>query len=78
MLVLCCIQSSLIVHGLLFFDAIKLQSLLFSLQVLAKYDSGAEREVKDWIKELTGEDIGTGAMEVEKKLRNGSILVKYT
>ncbi|XP_070202460.1 calponin-1-like isoform X3 [Littorina saxatilis] len=45
-------------------------------KVLAKYDSGAEYEVREWIKQLVGEDIGSGAMEVEKKLRNGQILCK--
>merc|ERR1719159_593527 len=47
-----------------------------SSKVAAKYDSGAEAEVKAWILALTGEDIGSGAIEVEKKLRNGQILVK--
>ena len=46
------------------------------LQVSAKYDSGSELEVKEWIMALTGEDIGSGAMEVEKRLRNGQILIK--
>ena len=45
-------------------------------QVMAKYDSGAEYEVRQWIKQLTGEDIGSGAVEVEKKLRNGQILCR--
>jgi len=45
-------------------------------KVSAKYDSGSELEVKTWILALTGEDIGTGAMEVEKRLRNGQILIK--
>ncbi|KAL8582670.1 hypothetical protein ACOMHN_064580 [Nucella lapillus] len=45
-------------------------------KVMAKYDSGSEYEVREWIKHLTGEDVGTGAVEVEKKLRNGQILCK--
>lgn len=42
----------------------------------AKYDSGAEWEVRNWIKQLLGEDVGEGAYEVEKKLRDGQILVR--
>jgi hypothetical protein len=45
-------------------------------KVAAKYDSGNELEIKNWIYSLTGEDIGTGAFEVEKRLRNGQILLK--
>ncbi|XP_012942981.1 myophilin [Aplysia californica] len=48
----------------------------YKIKVSAKYDSGSELEVKNWILSLTGEDIGNGAMEVEKRLRNGQILVK--
>lgn len=46
------------------------------MQVSAKYDSGSEYEVRQWIQQLTGQDIGSGAMEVEKRLRNGQILVQ--
>uniref|UniRef100_A0A0B6ZS89 Transgelin n=1 Tax=Arion vulgaris TaxID=1028688 RepID=A0A0B6ZS89_9EUPU len=45
-------------------------------KVSGKYDSGNEREVREWILALTGEDIGTGQFEVEKQLKNGQILVK--
>ena len=43
---------------------------------MAKYDSGAEYEVRQWLQQLTGEDVGSGSVEVEKKLRNGQILCK--
>lgn len=33
----------------------------------AKYDSGLEYEVRGWIKQLIGEDIGEGPSNVEKK-----------
>nr|BBL87043.1 calponin splicing isoform 2 [Pinctada fucata] len=42
----------------------------------AKYDPAAEAEVRNWIKQLIGEDIGDGAMNVEKNLRDGVILIK--
>nr|AMQ67291.1 calponin [Azumapecten farreri] len=42
----------------------------------AKYDSSSEEEVRIWIKELIGEDIGTGPANVEKSLKNGVILNK--
>ena len=42
----------------------------------AKYDSGAEYDVREWIKLLVGEDIGSGSVQVEKNLRNGQILCK--
>ncbi|XP_052060238.1 calponin-1-like isoform X4 [Mytilus californianus] len=40
----------------------------------AKYDSGLEYEVRGWIKQLIGEDIGEGPSNVEKSLRDGVIL----
>ena len=42
----------------------------------AKYDSASEAEVRIWIQELTGEDIGQGPALVEKNLKNGIILNK--
>ncbi|KAL8618522.1 hypothetical protein ACOMHN_000667 [Nucella lapillus] len=45
-------------------------------KVMSKYDQGAEYEVRQWIQQLTGEDVGSGAVEVEKKLRNGQILCR--
>jgi len=42
----------------------------------AKYDSSAEAEVRHWVKELLGEDIGEGSMVVEKNLRDGVLLLK--
>ncbi|GAB1603195.1 calponin-2-like [Argonauta hians] len=45
-------------------------------KVLSKYDTGAEQEVRNWIKELVGEEIGSGPYEVERQLKNGITLVK--
>jgi len=45
-------------------------------KVSAKYDPEAEHEVREWISQLVGEDIGTGSLTVEKHLRNGQILCK--
>ncbi|XP_033758249.1 transgelin-3-like isoform X4 [Pecten maximus] len=42
----------------------------------AKYDSASEAEVRIWIQELTGEDIGQGPAAVEKNLKNGIVLTK--
>ncbi|KAK6173435.1 hypothetical protein SNE40_016886 [Patella caerulea] len=42
----------------------------------AKYDTNAEAEVKQWLKELLDVDIGSGTFEVEKSLRNGKILME--
>lgn len=47
-----------------------------SSKVAGKYDAGSETAVQGWIQELVGEDIGQGATNVEKSLRNGQILVK--
>ena len=50
---------------------------LFFFQVLSKYDTTSEQEIRNWIKDLVGDEIGTGAYEVEKSLRSGVVLVKY-
>ncbi|CAI9737842.1 calponin-2-like [Octopus vulgaris] len=45
-------------------------------KVLSKYDTSAEQEVRDWVKQLVDEDIGGGPYEVEKQLKSGVTLVK--
>merc|ERR1711879_993674 len=45
-------------------------------KVLSKYDTSSEQEIRNWIKDLLGDEIGTGAYEVEKSLRSGVVLVR--
>ena len=42
----------------------------------AKYDPAVESEVRGWINQLIGEDIGEGPSNLEKGLRDGVILCK--
>lgn len=43
---------------------------------MAKYDYGAEAEVREWIQSVTGDEIPEGPENVYKELKSGAILVK--
>jgi len=45
-------------------------------RLASKYDTEAEQEVRKWIKELINEDLVPGMREMEKQLRDGTLLVK--
>jgi hypothetical protein len=42
----------------------------------AKYDPAVEAEVRGWLQQLLGEDIGEGPTNLEKNLRDGITLCK--
>jgi len=42
----------------------------------SKYDSESEREVIDWLNQITGEHVPLGMQNVQQALRNGQILIK--
>jgi len=45
--------------------------------MMAKYDPNAEAEVRQWIAEVTGDQVGEGPEAVYRELRSGVILCKY-
>ena len=47
------------------------------LQLISKYDAGAEAEVREWIKALTTADIPAGSDNMHKHLKDGVVLVRY-
>jgi len=44
--------------------------------VAAKYDSGAEAEVRSWFQSLLNEELQPGMRQFEDQLRNGQLLCK--
>merc|ERR1719283_600895 len=49
---------------------------VITAKIHGKYDPEAEAEVITWFKQLLGEDIKPGMREVEKRLRDGVLLIK--
>jgi len=45
-------------------------------RLASRYDMEAENEVRKWVKELVKEDLVSGMREMEKQLRDGTLLVK--
>ena len=59
---------------------LRLPSILIQipcLQLISKYDAGAEAEVREWIKALTTADIPAGSDNMHKHLKDGVVLVRY-